>query len=204
MCIRDRIHLAFSLKGTAGVCFLRKDIEDEWTLARDLPSKGRLPDWREFSESLSEKCETLSLSANVQTEALPDGKLFGVLAPIWSRSSQPEIMLVAMASQKAAVLATSDMQKITSALGLWINNNNAADADWQVHALAAVIELVAKVEKQTNLKAAAEETANLLANRLGCNAVAVGLQKNQRMRLCLLYTSPSPRDATLSRMPSSA
>ena len=25
-----------------------------------------------------------------------------------------------------------------------------------------------------------------------------------RMRLCLLYTSPSPRDATLSRMPSSA
>ena len=24
------------------------------------------------------------------------------------------------------------------------------------------------------------------------------------MRLCLLYTSPSPRDATLSRMPSSA
>ena len=26
----------------------------------------------------------------------------------------------------------------------------------------------------------------------------------QRYRACLLYTSPSPRDATLSRMPSSA
>ena len=26
----------------------------------------------------------------------------------------------------------------------------------------------------------------------------------EHMRLCLLYTSPSPRDATLSRMPSSA
>ena len=25
-----------------------------------------------------------------------------------------------------------------------------------------------------------------------------------RLRICLLYTSPSPRDATLSRMPSSA
>ena len=25
-----------------------------------------------------------------------------------------------------------------------------------------------------------------------------------RVRICLLYTSPSPRDATLSRMPSSA
>ena len=29
-------------------------------------------------------------------------------------------------------------------------------------------------------------------------------QKGTRLRSCLLYTSPSPRDATLSRMPSSA
>ena len=27
---------------------------------------------------------------------------------------------------------------------------------------------------------------------------------SEHLRLCLLYTSPSPRDATLSRMPSSA
>ena len=27
---------------------------------------------------------------------------------------------------------------------------------------------------------------------------------NKQIRICLLYTSPSPRDATLSRMPSSA
>ena len=31
-----------------------------------------------------------------------------------------------------------------------------------------------------------------------------GRYKNRRSRGCLLYTSPSPRDATLSRMPSSA
>ena len=30
-----------------------------------------------------------------------------------------------------------------------------------------------------------------------------GLKRDQ-VNLCLLYTSPSPRDATLSRMPSSA
>ena len=28
--------------------------------------------------------------------------------------------------------------------------------------------------------------------------------KNEKGKVCLLYTSPSPRDATLSRMPSSA
>ena len=32
----------------------------------------------------------------------------------------------------------------------------------------------------------------------------LGLSASQTMRTCLLYTSPSPRDATLSRMPSSA
>ena len=31
-----------------------------------------------------------------------------------------------------------------------------------------------------------------------------GLIPNVRLNSCLLYTSPSPRDATLSRMPSSA
>ena len=38
----------------------------------------------------------------------------------------------------------------------------------------------------------------LSARRLGCRAVIV------MPKTCLLYTSPSPRDATLSRMPSSA
>ena len=31
-----------------------------------------------------------------------------------------------------------------------------------------------------------------------------GFEPSGRMHICLLYTSPSPRDATLSRMPSSA
>ena len=32
----------------------------------------------------------------------------------------------------------------------------------------------------------------------------IGLLKSNNILICLLYTSPSPRDATLSRMPSSA
>ena len=35
-------------------------------------------------------------------------------------------------------------------------------------------------------------------------ALAYGLEKKAEEKICLLYTSPSPRDATLSRMPSSA
>ena len=33
---------------------------------------------------------------------------------------------------------------------------------------------------------------------------SIGQGERKRLRSCLLYTSPSPRDATLSRMPSSA
>ena len=36
-----------------------------------------------------------------------------------------------------------------------------------------------------------------------CEAVKVNVHSNY-ISTCLLYTSPSPRDATLSRMPSSA
>ena len=34
--------------------------------------------------------------------------------------------------------------------------------------------------------------------------IPFGNKNSKEIRFCLLYTSPSPRDATLSRMPSSA
>ena len=46
----------------------------------------------------------------------------------------------------------------------------------------------------------ARTSQRALARRVG---IAQGTVLN-RLRSCLLYTSPSPRDATLSRMPSSA
>ena len=38
----------------------------------------------------------------------------------------------------------------------------------------------------------------------GCSADGQRLLSDAMLEICLLYTSPSPRDATLSRMPSSA
>ena len=39
---------------------------------------------------------------------------------------------------------------------------------------------------------------------IACNCVAVKFDKKKGRYICLLYTSPSPRDRTRSRMPSSA
>ena len=53
-----------------------------------------------------------------------------------------------------------------------------------------------------------EEEANLVSAGVGQlppEPIALLASENERfVNICLLYTSPSPRDATLSRMPSSA
>ena len=52
---------------------------------------------------------------------------------------------------------------------------------------------------------AGSEPAHLELNDNGTVLLKIGTQSNgQGHATCLLYTSPSPRDATLSRMPSSA
>ena len=44
----------------------------------------------------------------------------------------------------------------------------------------------------------------LLLGRVKDKSITLNQEVFEQKRICLLYTSPSPRDATLSRMPSSA
>ena len=48
------------------------------------------------------------------------------------------------------------------------------------------------------------QCAQLADNEVTTSTYGLGHQFNEHLMICLLYTSPSPRDATLSRMPSSA
>ena len=43
-----------------------------------------------------------------------------------------------------------------------------------------------------------------LGKAIGAGALAAGAGEYARLKICLLYTSPSPRDLSTSRMPSSA
>ena len=52
-----------------------------------------------------------------------------------------------------------------------------------------------------------EEEKNEAIEVEGSNAIEIdisGETKKEKVKVCLLYTSPSPRDGLLSRMPSSA
>ena len=178
------VQMGLSIQGIVGVCFVSRDAQDLWAPSMASPSAGRVPDRRTFAEQFSEQCDTFVTTRNIQSVQLPFmGDLYGQLAPIRPRNSQPELLFVVAQSQSAALMAVQTLQKMTRAIELWQNGRDSADADWQVIALAAIVEIVAKLEKQETNKAAAEELANLLANRLGCSSVAVGLMQNRKMKL---------------------
>ena len=68
----------------------------------------------------------------------------------------------------------------------------------QIETIATLQEQVSSLEKANE---EAGQSAMLLQKRIDDLDVEL---KNAQESICLLYTSPSPRDATLSRMPSSA
>ena len=73
------------------------------------------------------------------------------------------------------------------------------EQDFQVKAVKAVVDVFAGQPRKTN-KFTLERSRNLIKK---AKEVATGTQTLQ-FENCLLYTSPSPRDRTRSRMPSSA
>lgn len=177
------IQLVLSQAGIVGSCYLSKGLDEQWSPSLDHPSVGRLPKPEDFNEAFSQACDEFTQSPNVQTSQIGESGLFAAVAPIRTRTSQTEILLAATTSQAEAATAARTMQRVASALRLWINSQSAADSDWQVLALGAVIEMVSKIEKESTIKAAAEETANLLAGRIGCDSVAVGTMHQGRMRM---------------------
>lgn len=177
------VQMAMAQAGVIGVCYLSKDPQDKWSPAIDRPSSGRLPKLDDFSDQFSAKCDAVVSTPNAQLEPIASLDAQGIFAPIRPRGANPEIFFAIAPSQDEAMRVVGDLQKMSSALQLWLGGKKAADADWQVLALAAIIDLVGKIESNTSTESAAEETANLLASRTGCNSVAVGLLQKGRLRL---------------------
>ena len=74
-------------------------------------------------------------------------------------------------------------------------------------ALHVNVDHVATVRQARRASEPDPVTAAALAEVAGANGITVHLREDRRHiqdRDCLLYTSPSPRDRTRSRMPSSA
>ena len=177
------VQLALSQPGVIGFCYLKKGADSLWQPAIAHPSSGRIPPRKDFDEALSEKCDSFVNSTALQMHEFGDAKITGALMPLRVRGGEPEILFASFASKRDVLLATAFIQEMASAFRIWLGSRIAADSDWQVVALGSIIELTSKVEQQPTTKEACEEAANVLANRIGCDSVAVGLLERGRIRL---------------------
>ena len=89
-----------------------------------------------------------------------------------------------------------DNESVITRDGIWLGRN------W-VRVSQKVDETAGVVRRQRELEALDREVAGVNASVVELEAELEGGQ-HQLLVLCLLYTSPSPRDGLLSRMPSSA
>ena len=77
-----------------------------------------------------------------------------------------------------------------------------------VYAAAVILNRSIDIKLLKDSKSIAKDKRKLLSNYIKKNSTwAVGkasVKEIDKINICLLYTSPSPRDGLLSRMPSSA
>ena len=167
-----------------GACFVDRNSSELWAPMNSSVKMGRLPDANKFADEVSDKCEEFAASNGLQVATLEcmDG-LSAVFAPIRLRNNKTQLMMLIYESGSKAAVAVPQLQQVSLGMQLWLKGESANDSDWQVQSLSAILELVAKIERQKSTKAGSEEAVNQLGNLLGCSAVAIGLTKNHRMRV---------------------
>ena len=74
----------------------------------------------------------------------------------------------------------------------------------QTVATKYILRKISQLSGQKGLPNLAQSPSNQLAMSLDTPQKNFTMEKTAPMNTCLLYTSPSPRDGLLSRMPSSA
>ena len=177
------VQLILSQTGVVGAGFLHEGVDDQWMVAINHPSTGRLPSRDFFAGNGTETCAKVTSSTNVQLVDSGTKDLKLAMVALRRRGVKPEILVASMTASTQSVAISKMIQTIARALTLWLDSRQAVDAEWQVIALSAVIDMIGKIESRGDLDSACEETVNLLANRVGCSSVAIGWVEKGRMNL---------------------
>lgn len=180
------VQMATNTLGATGVCYLSRNLQDLWLPTSGQPKAGRLPDGPSLAGQFSERCDVIAQSAGVQAENVPNSELTALLAPISPSRTETQLLCVILQRTRSLPDSAAVLKKMAAALQLWLNSQTAADADWQVNSLSAIIEIVSKVENQPTNKAAAEELSNLIAKQTNCSTVAIGLSHGAEIELAAI------------------
>lgn len=179
----DRALRTIAIKAAQGVGAAHILRENElWTLTADRVS-GRVP----TLDALLEECGD-QLQEFVESESpsvLKLESLEGLPAVFLSLRSpkQPELFMVTLKNSADLTSTFANLQKVVSALQLIRKNSTLNNSMWQLNSLAAIMELVGKIEKSDTLKSACEMTSNELVSLLGCDSVAIALFHKRKLKL---------------------
>ena len=102
-------------------------------------------------------------------------------------------------AEHGSVFSDALRVRLKDLLGLGVNIIEIESNKWQFHGLVA-LKLQRKLERDAKKALIISQGATELTALGG----SIDLAKELMVEACLLYTSPSPRDRTRSRMPSSA
>ncbi len=158
-----------------GACHLHRH-GARWTLSPG-DMTGRTPKPEHVDESFSAACTEVADAAKSLVLKLDciDG-LPGLFVPVKTPLGQTEIFLIVLKSAQDVNLAMATATQVTAAMRLWMKANSQLESRWQVQSLAAIMELVGKVETSATLVDASSAVANEMVTFLGCSNVAVGVR----------------------------
>lgn len=162
--------------GAVGACHLHQHGQ-RWTLSPE-DITGRTPKPEHVDESFSAACTEVaeaSKSLLLKLDCI-DG-LPGLFVPIKSPLGVTEILLIVLKSAQDSNRAMTASKQVTAAMQLWMKAHSQLESRWQVQSLAAIMELVGKVETSATLSDASSAIANEMVSYLGCSNAAVGVRK---------------------------
>ena len=130
---------------------------------------------------------------NPPVNALSPGVPEGMAACVARGNADPQVKAMVLIGEGEKFIAGADIKQM--------GKGNTTPTEWRETVEMSEKPLVAAI--QGYALGGGLETAMLCNYRIASETAKIG-QPEVAIGICLLYTSPSPRDATLSRMPSSA
>ena len=172
---REFRRIASTQTGVKGVAHVRCDQDGGWRMESEATGEVEWPAGLDHTR-LSKLCETAHGRGVLQV--LP-GSLIGLngramLTPFRVLGSSPEVMLWWLAEKSQTQSLLFAVEQITTAFRLWLTGEAAKKSDWRMASLAALVELVSKVEGEESLDAAATVAAAELAKYLQAQQVIFG------------------------------
>ncbi len=168
-------------KGVGGCHLIRKN--NKWQL--DTNNKlGRIPNELDLIEEHGGSLDEMFGANNPTVMKLNClDELPAIFCRVAAIGAEPELLMLVLPDQSKSANAVEVANKVTAATGIILKGQFALESEWQIQTLAAIIELVGRVESVETQKSASETLVNELTRNLNCNSVAVATMPKGRLKV---------------------